>query len=377
MSKRMMVLLLVTVVAFGGLFGVKWFSGIKMAEYFDNMPVPPTVVSATAAKADAWITEVTAVGSVAAVQGAQLTTAVPGIVDHIYFKNGSAVETGDVILTLDSATDLAQLKSLQAAERLAELERDRLKALWQSKSISKSELDQRQTQLEQAQANAAAQQARIDQKILRAPFAGRLGIRSVNIGQYVEAGDPLINLQSLDKVFIDFMLPEQRFSNVQAGMPVRAQMDALGDKVFEGEITAIEPMIDPDTRNFRVQATFTNQEKQLRPGMSARVSLNVGKQQDVVVVPRTAISYRPYGNSVYVLTPIDGKDAEGKQQMLSKQRFVRTGETRGDLIAIDEGLSVDEQVVTSGLLKLRSGANVSINNAVQPDANIAPTPDNG
>ena len=377
MSKRMIFLLLVTVVVFGGLFGAKWFSGKMMTEYFDNMPVPPTVVSATAAKADTWVAELTAVGSVAAVQGANLTTEVAGIVEAIHFDSGSAVNKGDVILTLDGATDRAQLRSLQASERLAELERNRIKALWDSKSISKSEYDQRQTQLEEAQANVATQQARINQKTLRAPYSGVLGIRRVNVGQYVGAGDALISLQALEQVFVDFMLPEQRYRDVKVGMAVRAKMDALGAAEFEGKITAIEPEIDADTRNFKVQATFTNAQQQLRPGMFARVALNVGEQRNVVIVPRTAISYKPYGNAVYILTPSDEKSPEGKPVMKSKQRFITTGEARGDLIAIEAGLEVGEQVVTSGLLKMRSGADVIINNNVQPDANVAPTPDNG
>lgn len=377
MSKRMIGLLLGVIVVFGGLLGAKWFGNRMMNQFLDNMPQPPAYVTAARAAADTWISEVTAVGSVAAVQGADLTTEVAGIVEQIYFDNGAEVKAGDVILTLDRATDLAQLKSLQAAERLAELERDRVQALFQRKSISKSEYDKRQSELEQAQANVVAQQARIEQKTLRAPYAGRLGIRQVNIGQYVAPGDPIISLQSLDPVFVNFTLPEQRYREIRVGMTVRAQMDALGEAQFEGRISAIEPVIDADTRNFKVQATFDNPQQLLRPGMFARVALNVGDQRDVVVVPRSAISFNPYGNSVYLLSESDQKGEDGKPLLVAKQRFVRTGEMRGDLIVIEEGLEVGDQVATSGLLKLRSGATVIINNSVQPDANIAPTPENG
>lgn len=377
MSKRMMVLLIAAVVVFGGLIGAKWFGNRMMNQFFDNMPMPAVVVSATTVKSDTWTSEVTAVGSVAAVQGANLTTEVSGIVQKIHFDNGAEVNAGDVILTLDSATDGAQLKALQAAERLAQLERNRIQALFERKSISKSEYDKRQSELEQAQANVAAQQARLEQKTLRAPYTGRLGIRQVNLGQYVAAGDPIIGLQALDPMFINFTLPEQRYRDVKVGIDVRAQTDALGDTSFNGRISAIEPEIDADTRNFKVQATFANPQQQLRPGMFARIALNVGEQREVVVVPRSAISFNPYGNSVYVLTPSEQKGEDGKPQLVAKQRFVKTGEMRGDLIVVDDGLKVGETVATSGLLKLRSGATVVVNNSVQPDANIAPTPENG
>ena len=377
MTKRMTILLIAAVVVFGGLIGFKLFVNQKMNEFFDHMPVPPSVISATEARDDSWVRQVTSVGTVSAIRGADLTTEVSGIVKTIHFGNGSEVKAGDVIITLDSSTDRAELKTLQAAEHLAELERDRVQRLWQRRSTSKSEYDKRQSELEQAQARVAAQQSRMEQKQLRAPYAGRLGIRRVNVGQYVHAGDPMISLQSLDKVFVDFTLPEQRFSEVKVGLPVQAQMDALGNATFEGRITAIEPVIDADTRNFDVQATFDNPQQLLRPGMFARIALNVGERRDVVVVPRTAISFKPYGNSVFVLTDTGKKDDKGRELLQVKQRLIQTGEARGELIAIDKGLKTGERVATSGLLKLRSNGTAIVNNSVQPDASIAPTPDNG
>lgn len=377
MSKRMVMLLALAVVVFGGLIGVKVFMNRMVNDYLDNMPIPPAVVSAAPAKADRWISQVTSVGTVSAIQGAELTTEVSGIVERIYFDNGSKVRAGDVILELDAATDQAEVKTLKAAERLAELERDRVQQLWKSKSVSKAEYDQRQSELEQAQARVAAGIARMEQKQLRAPHDGVLGIRRVNVGQYVTAGDPMISLQSLDTVFIDFSLPEQRYSDIRVGMTVTAQMDALGSDAFHGKITAIEPVIDADTRNFKVQATFANPEQAMRPGMFARLQMNVGEQRDVVTIPRSAISFKPYGNSVYVLTDAESKDEKGRPLMNVKQRFVTTGQMQGDLVVVEEGLLVGEQVATSGLLKLRSGGTAIINNDVQPEAEIAPTPDNG
>jgi membrane fusion protein (multidrug efflux system) len=377
MSKRMVLLLIATVVVFGGVLGGNLFGKYKMNQFLDNMPQPAATVSSAQAEADRWINSITAVGSVSAVQGANLATQVGGIVDAVYFDSGSEVKAGDIIMTLDSATDRAELKTLQAAERLAEIERNRLKELLQRKSVSQSEYDQRQSQLEQAEARLAAQQARIEQMVLRAPYAGRLGIRQVNVGAYVNAGDPLIGLQALEQVFVDFTLPEQRYGQIEVGMTVAAQMDALGDESFTGKITAIEPAIDVQTRNFKVQATFDNPEQKLRPGMFARVSLDVGERRDVVVIPSTAISYRPYGNSVYVLIDTGDKNDEGAPLFKVVQRFVQTGQERGSLIAITEGLEVGETVATSGLLKLVSGGHAMINDTIQPNAEIAPTPANG
>lgn len=377
MSKRMVLLLIATVVVFGGVLGGNVFLGHMMNQFFDNMPQPAATVSSTEARPDSWINSVTAVGSVSAVQGADLATQVGGIVEAIHFDSGSEVKAGDIIMTLDSDADRAELKTLQAAERLAEVERNRIKELLQRKSVSQSEYDQRQSQLEQAEARVAAQQARIEQMVLRAPYDGRLGIRQVNVGAYVNAGDPLIGLQALDPVFVDFTLPEQRYGQVDVGMTVIATMDALGEERFEGKITAIEPAIDVQTRNFSLQATFSNPDQKLRPGMFARVSLDVGEYRDVVVIPSTAISYRPYGNSVYVLTDSGEKDATGAPLYNVVQRFVQTGQLRGSLIAVTDGLAVGETVATSGLLKLISGGLATINNTVQPNAEIAPTPDNG
>lgn len=376
MSKRMMLLLIATVVVFGGVLGGNLVGKRMMNQYLDNMPQPAATVSSAQAQADSWINSVTAVGSVAAVQGAELATQVGGIVETIYFDSGSEVKAGDIIMTLDSAADRAELKTLQAAERLAEVERNRIKELLQRKSVSQSEYDQRQSQLEQAQARVAAQQARIDQMVLRAPYDGRLGIRQVNVGAYVNAGDPLIGLQALDPIFVDFTLPEQRYGQIDVGMSVVARMDALADEIFEGKITAIEPAIDVQTRNFSVQATFSNPDQKLRPGMFARVAMDVGEHREVVIVPSTAISYRPYGNSVYVLTESGEQDDQGNDLYKVVQRFVQTGQLRGSMIAITDGLAVGEVVATSGLLKLISGGHATINNSVQPNAEIAPTPDN-
>jgi membrane fusion protein (multidrug efflux system) len=250
------------------------------------------------------------------------------------------------------------------------MELRRASTLVTQRNISASELDQRSSQVDQAQARVAAQQARIEQKALRAPYDGRLGIRRYNVGDYVQAGDPIIELQSLDRLYVNFSLPEQYSGDVRQGMTVTAGLSALQGEEFTGVITAIAPVVDTDTRNFDIQATIENRDDVLRPGMVANVTLPIGLEIDHVIVPRTAIAYRPYGNSVYVVGPQgDGLGVT--------QRFVTLGPVRGDMIAVLEGLNSGETVATSGLLKLDTGVPVVIDNSVQPSASLEPRPDNG
>lgn len=370
MNKRMIVILSATVLVFGGTLGAKWVANRMMNEYLNAMPEVPATVSSAEAREVEWTRRVTAVGTLAAIQGADLTTEVGGIVEAIHFDSGSEVKAGDLIITLVSDTDRAELAALDAAARLAEIERDRVRSLWQRKSVSKAELDKRETELAQAQANARAQQARLAQKALRAPYDGRLGIRRVNIGQFIAAGDPMIALQSLDPIHLNFTLPEQWYAAVTAGQSASVQVDALGGGEFAGSLTAIEPTIDKNTRNFAVQATIANPQRLLRPGMFARLSIDLGEPDTLVVIPRSAINFNPYGNSVFILAK--GKDGKTRAQ----QRFVQTGDIRGDVVAVSEGLAPGETVASSGLLKLRNGSLVTINNTVVPEASTNPTPVN-
>lgn len=363
-------MLIVTLLIFGGVLGMQWYGNKKMNEFMDNMPVPVATVSATQAGIASWQSTVDAVGTLAAIRGAELASEVSGTVEKIFFENGAMVEAGDIILRLQSAPERAELKALEAAQELAAIEMRRANQLLAQRSISKSELDQRASQLDQARAMVAAQQARVDQKTLRAPYAGRLGIRRFNVGDYVQSGDVIIELQALDRLFVDFSLPEQYSQLIKPGMTVTTRLQALNGEAFEGVITAIAPIIDRDTRNFSVQATLDNREDLLRPGMFARISVPLGDEGERIVVPQTAIAYRPYGNSVYVI------EGDAKQLKVS-QRFVTLGPKRGDMIAIVKGLEAGERIVTSGLLKLDSGMSVKIDNSIQPDASFTPQPDNG
>jgi membrane fusion protein (multidrug efflux system) len=367
---RMWLMLLVTLLVFGGLFGMQWFGNKKMNEFMDNMPVQPATVTAMEAGTALWRDSVESVGTLVAIRGAELATEVPGTVEEIHFDNGAEVAAGAAILTLNSAPDRALLEELQAAADLARQELERARRLVEQRNISESELDQRVSLLQQARARVTAQQARIEQKTLRAPYAGRLGIRRYNVGDYVQAGDTVIALQALDSLFVNFSLPEQYSQQVEAGMPVEARLEALDGRTFAGTVTAISPVVDPNTRNFALQATLPNPEELLRPGMFARLVLPIGIELERVVVPQTAIAYRPYGDSVYVIQERDGA-------LQLSQRFVTLGPVRGDMVAVEEGLDPGERVATSGLLKLDGGMPVKIDNTSPPAAELDPLPDNG
>lgn len=399
MTYRSILLPLGAAVVFGGLLFVKSYGNKQMNMMFNNMPQPPVTVSVAGARRARWPQEVEAVGTIAAVNGAELATEIGGTVDAISFKNGAPVKAGQVILKLDTDVDVAELAALEAAARLADVDLQRVERLYASKNISKSELDASQSRADQAHANVDAQHARIAQKTIVAPFDGVLGIRKVNLGQYVNAGEDVVSLQSLSPIFLDFMLPEQRLADISVGQEVTARVDAFPALSFKGVVTAIEPQVERSTRNFTVQASFQNPEGKLRPGMFARVNLEYGVPQNVLTVPQTAISFNPYGNSVYVVHEMNGAAGQQPQQganvnpsapagekqaptqtrtptLTVTQRFVRTGSRRGDLIAIEEGLKGRDRVATSGLLKLRNDAVVIINNEIKPEADVSPTPPN-
>lgn len=367
---RLWVILLAALLVFGGLFTMQWYGAKKMNEAMDNRPRESVTISAMQARSVRWQSTVDAVGTLSPVNGAALATEVSGIVEKIHFENGDPVAAGDVILELRTAPDRAELKALEAAAELARLESARARSLVDERNISRSELDRRATELDQALAQVAAQQARIEQKRLRAPFPGRLGIRRYNVGDYVVAGDTLIELQSLDHLYVDLTLPDRYSGQVGPGMEIELLVPALGDTRYPAVINAVAPTVDTDTRNFALQARVENRDGSLRSGMFARLTLPLGEPTEQVVVPRTAISYRPYGNSVYVLQEQDG----GR---VVTQRFVTLGDSRGDLIAVTEGLEAGETVASSGLLKLGSGVPVNVDNSVTPDANAQSTPDNG
>lgn len=371
MTKRMILMLVVVGIIFGGIFGYKAFVSQMISGYFENMPEQAETITAVEVKTDRWTPKATAVGTFSAVNGAQLTTEAQGIVTGIHFENGSEVTKGQRLVSLHTETDEADLQRLQAAEKLAELEFDRHQKLFQENSISKAELQRRESEAAQAIAAANAQQARIAQKTIRAPFAGLAGIRRVNLGQYVAPGNPVVGVQALDPIFLNFTLAERRLADIQPGQTISAHVDAYPEVQFNGEITAIEPSVRESTRTFEVQATLDNPDLKLRPGMFGRVVVDTGAEQEVLVAPQTAIQFNPYGNSVFVIREQD-------DDLRVTQRFIRTGERRGDLITIVEGLEEGDRIASSGLLKLRNEALVKISEdeASEPTAELNPQPEN-
>jgi membrane fusion protein (multidrug efflux system) len=376
MNKRMMWMLIGTGIVFGGVFGMKWFGGKMMNQYFDNMPMPPAVVSSATAKSETWAASLSGVGTVVASNGADVTTESGGIIAALHFESGARVKKGDLLVTLSAGTERADLARLQAQADLAKSEFARLERLYKLDAISKSELDRAQADLSAARAGADAQRAKLAQKQIRAPFSGQLGIRQVNVGQYLSAGTPIVSLQAINPVFVDFTLPEQNQAAVEKGQTVTVVVDSQPGRTFSGVISAIEPMMDSKTRNFKVRARFDNADEALRPGLFARASIGLAKTASVVTIPQTSVSYNPYGNSVYVIQSVKGKAADGKvtDELVVRRRFIKTGETRGDLVVVTDGLKAGEQVATSGLLKLQNDSKVKINNTVQPSASATPTP---
>jgi membrane fusion protein (multidrug efflux system) len=366
----MAIMLVACGLVFGGIFGFKWFGNKMMNQFFDSAPVAPATVSTAAAFEDTWPLSLSAVGTLQAVKGTDVTTEASGIVDSIQFESGDQVEEGAVLVTLDRATDLAELQALQAQAVLSAQELARARNLFERNAVSQSEIDSRAAAEAAAKANVAAQQTRIAQKVIRAPFAGELGIRRVDLGRYISPGTPIVSLQSLDPIYVNFKMPQQLLGQISTGLSIAVRLENLSEHTFAGSVTAIEPSIDTSTRNFEAQATLANPAKVLRPGMFARVEVDIGRKESVIVVPQTAVSFNPYGDSVWVIAA----DSDGGRE--AERRVVKTGRRRGDLVQIVDGLAAGEEIATSGLLKLRNGLPVNVNNDVQPGANSAPQPPN-
>ena len=381
---RLTLMLLACALVFGGVFAVKAFFGAQTNKFFDNMPQPAAAVSAYTAKSEHWADDSEAVGTFVAVNGTDVTTEAGGVVRGIDFEAGEPVKAGAVLVRLNTDNETATLRSLETSARLAAVQAERWQQLGKDKLVSLDEVQQRVANAASAKAQVEAQRALIAQKTIRAPFSGVLGIRKVNLGQFLSPGEPIVSLQQLDPIYLDFTLPEQMVDQFTRGAVVRATVDSIPGQVFEGKVTAIEPRIDADTRNFTAQATFDNPDGELRPGAYAHVGFSLGGEREVVVIPQTAVSFNPYGNAVFVISKTKRKEGETDMQgqpltgdkFVVNQRFIKTGATRGDLISVVEGLKPGEQVATSGLLKLRNDAEVTINNEIQPSADAAPKAEN-
>lgn len=388
-NRRMFWMLLGCLVVFGGIFGFKFFGLYMMNQAMDNMSLPPATVTASRVQQQRWQTRLNAVGSLRAVNGVNVTTQAQGKVKAIYFESGQSVEQGALLMELVAEPETAQIEVLEAERRLAEREFKRISALYKKGVATLRELDQAQSNIDQVLANLLVQRATIQERTITAPFSGRLGIRQVDLGQNVAPGDAVVSLQQLHPIFVDFSLSEQDFSRVDEGQDIELTAPAVPEVTFHGQITAIDPAIDPRNRTFLLQATLDNPVGRLRPGMFADVAVKVEKFRSVLVVPRTAISYAPYGNAVFIIRKQQGKAKEEtpprqmrgrppvpQTDLVAVKRFVKTGEVRGDMIEIIEGVQAGEQVATSGLLKLRNEGGVIINNDNPPPEQLAPKPGN-
>jgi membrane fusion protein, multidrug efflux system len=371
MKKRMVIMLIAVAVVFGGIFGFQAFKAMMIKKFMSSMAQPPQTVTALKAANSPWQPNLEAVGSLRAVKGADLSLEVSGVVDTISFNSGDDVNEGTLLLKLRSDDDQAKLESLQATADLNQITYDRDQKQFKLQAVSQATIDTDAANLKNAQAQAAQQQAILDKKTLKAPFTGHLGIRAVDLGQYLGAGTVIVTLQALDPIFVDFFVPQQSIDQVKLGQQVGVKIDAFKDQIFPGEISAINPKVDASTRNVQVRAALKNADHKLIPGMYATVDISTGAPLNYVTLPQTAITYNPYGNTVYIVDD-KGKDASGKSQLVARQNFVTTGTTRGDQVAILKGVNEGEMVVTTGQIKLHNGSTVLIDNSVQPTADASP-----
>jgi membrane fusion protein, multidrug efflux system len=371
MTKRMVIMLVTVAIVFGGIFGFQAFKAAMIKKFMSSMSSPPQTVSATKAALSEWQPNIEAVGSLRAVKGADLSLEVAGVVDTISFNSGDDVEQGAQLLKLRADDDTAKLQSLQATADLSEITYQRDLKQFQIQAVSQATLDTDVANLKNAKAQVAQQQAILDKKFLRAPFAGHLGIRAVDLGQYLGAGTVIVTLQALDPIFLDFFVPQQTVDQVRLGQTVTVRIDAYKDQTFSGEISAINPKVDSSSRNVQIRATLKNADHKLLPGMYATVDISTGAPRNYITLPQTAITYNPYGDTVYVVDSKGGQDG-GKPQLVARQTFVTTGPTRGDQVAVLKGVNQGETIVTAGQIKLRNGTALLIDNSIMPTADAAP-----
>jgi membrane fusion protein (multidrug efflux system) len=387
-GKRFLIAAAICLVVVGALAGTKFAqisSLIKAGQAAQAAGPPPEAVATDIATAGTWETVFETVGSVAAARGVTISNESPGVVRAIRFDSGAKVRAGQVLVELDASVERAQLASLKARLELANTVATRTRYLAGRGAITKAQLDADEGQLKTVSADASALEAQIDRKIVRAPFAGKLGIRSINLGQYLNPGTPITVLESQESVFVDFTIPQQELSRVPVGSGTRVALPATGNQpaqTLEGKIAALDPNVDATTRAVKLRASVQDEKAQLRPGMFVKVSVLLPEQVKVVSVPATAILRAPYGDSLFVVEPrkddqgrpVNGPD--GKPAKVARQQFVRVGQARGDFVAIHEGLTAGQEVVTQGAFKLRNGAPIMINNQVKLTPSLNPRPEN-
>lgn len=373
MKKRMLIMLAAVGLLFGGIFGFQIFKMKMIKKAMSSQKAPAVTVSTAKAGVQPWQPELKAVGTLRAVRGVDVTSEISGLVRTLHFKSGDSAKSGQVLVQLNADSDIAQLRASEAAAELARTVYERDKKQFAVRAVSQAVLDADSADLKSKRAIAAEQAAIVAKKTIRAPFAGQLGITTINPGQYLNPGDKIVTLQSLDKLYADFYLPQQELANLSLGQKVHLASDSYPGRTFSGKITSINSKVDPETRNIQVEATVANPGHVLLPGMFASVQVETGKSQNYLTVPQAAVAFNPYGETVYIVQEGE-KGADGKAALTVKQVFVTTGPTRGDQVVILKGIKVGDTVVTAGQLKLKNGSSIIINNKIIPTNDKAPKP---
>jgi membrane fusion protein (multidrug efflux system) len=372
MAKRMIFMLSVTAVVLAVLGFVKFQQFQAAAGQAAAFQPPPEAVTTIVARQEDWPASLSVIGTTAAVQGVTVSADTPGIVDRISFESGRAVRQGEVLVELDTRQEQAQLAAAEAQRDLARLNFQRMEGLVADGAISRADYDRAAAEQKETEARAGEIRAAIARKTIRAPFSGILGIRQVNLGQYLSGGDAVVPLQSLHPIYVNFGVPQQETARVRMGRTLRVTADELSGVEFVGRVTAVDAVVNPATRNVQVQATVPNPDGKLRPGMFVQTAVVTGATRGIVAIPASAISYAPFGDSVFVVTDLKGPD--GRTYRGVRQQFVKIDGTRGDQVAVVSGVNAGDEVVTSGVFKLRNGAAVLVNNKVQPGNNPSPKP---
>jgi len=373
MTKRM-ISMLALMAAFIALIGTVKFKQVQTAiAQASSFQPPPEAVTTTVSRGEQWASSLEAIGTVVAVHGVTVSADLPGIVERIAFDSGRAVQAGEVLVQLDTSQEQAQLVAAESQRELTRLNFERARGLSDQGIVSRADFDRSAAELKQAEARVGEIRATIERKRIRAPFTGILGIRQVNLGQYLSAGDAVVPLQSLHPIYVNFSVPQQEVGRLRVGGEVGVTAEGMAGPALVGRITAVDSIVNEATRNVQVQATFPNADERLRPGMFVQTRIDLGASTPVVALPASAINYAPYGDSVFVVADVQGPN--GQKYRGVRQQFVKLGGSRGDQVAVVSGVGPGEEVVTSGVFKLRPGAAVRVNNDVQPGNNPAPKPE--
>ena len=373
MIKRMVIMLVCIGLLFGGIFGYKLLVAKKIREFMSNNRQPPVTISAMKAEYQMWQPQLQAVGTTRALRGVDVTTEIAGLVLSLNFKSGEDVKKDQTLVQLNADADIALLHSLQAEADLARKTYERDKQQFAIEAISQATLDIAAADLKSKQARVSQQSAFVAKKTVKAPFGGRAGITFVNPGQYLNPGDKIVTLQDIRSILVDFYMPQKDIASITIGQTVEVTTDSYAGRTFEGKISVINPIVDPQTRNIQIEAAIDNSERKLLPGMFVSVVIQLGRPERYLTLPQTAIAYHPYGDTVFVIRS-EGTGPEGQLMHVAKQTFVTLGDTRGDQVAVVKGIEEGDRIVTAGQLKLKNGSPVIVNNQIQPANEKAPEP---